>query len=64
MKKTIFITTISFVFFSCVSQKKYQELETNKLNAAAKSQNRQPRSKREQGNRSKSKKQAVPLDHE
>ena len=28
MKKTIFITTISFVFFSCVSQKKYQELET------------------------------------
>jgi chemotaxis protein MotB len=28
MKKTIFITTISFIFFSCVSQKKYQELET------------------------------------
>jgi chemotaxis protein MotB len=28
MKKTIFITTISFLLFSCVSQKKYQELET------------------------------------
>ena len=28
MKKTIFITTISFIFFSYVSQKKYQELET------------------------------------
>ena len=28
MKKTIIITTNSFIFFSCVSQKKYQELET------------------------------------
>ena len=28
MKKTIFILSISFLLFSCVSQKKYQELET------------------------------------